>query len=78
MGTFYTANEDFKTYLLANGFTFHDREEPEVCYYTHHATGNQVKVDTNINLVTLLDQNGSLVDSSSSFTDNQIQKFLGN
>lgn len=78
MGKFYTANEEFKTYLLTLGFTFHDREEDKISYYTEHNSGKQVKVDNEKNLVTLLDQSGNVVDSSSSFTDNQIEKFLNN
>jgi len=76
MGKFYTANEEFTNYLLESGFTFHDREDESVKYYTEHTTGKQVKVDSNRNLVTLLDQYGRIEDESSSFTDNQIEKFL--
>lgn len=76
MGKFYTANEEFKNYLLELGFTFHNREEEDVNYFTEHNTGKQVKVDTKKNLVTLLDKYGKIESESSSFTDNQIIKFL--
>lgn len=75
MGTFYTANNNLKEYLLQNGCTFHDREDSKISYYTH-LSKNQVKVDTEKNLVTLLDETGREIDSSSSFTDNQIKNFL--
>lgn len=78
MGKFYRANEEFKAYLLTIGFTFHDREEETISYFTHHETGKQVKVNTEKGLVTLLDNYGHLVDESSSYTDNQIIKFLEN
>lgn len=79
MGTFYRADKELSNYLVTDlGFTFHDRNEPEVEYYTEHKTGKQVKIDTVKNLVTLLDNTGKVVDSSSSFTDNQILNFLNN
>ncbi len=76
MGKFYTANEDFKNYLLSLNFKFYTREDEDINYFTEHETGKQVKVNTKNNLVTLLDEYGIVVDEASSFTDNQIIKFL--
>jgi len=80
MGKFYTANQEFENYLLELGFTFHTRvekgETEEVKYYTEHTTGKQVKINFKSNLVTLLDKYGRTEDESSSYTDNQIIKFL--
>lgn len=78
MGKFYTANEELENYLVKSGLTFHDREENEVSYYTDHKTGNQVKIDKSTKLVSLLDNFGQLIDISTCFTDNQIDKFLAN
>lgn len=76
MGKFYRANDDLSNYLLTLGFTFHDREDEDLKYYTHHESGKQVKINVKTNLITLLDASGKLVDESSSYTDNQIIKFL--
>lgn len=76
MGRFYTANEELAAYLVELGLTFHNREETEVSYYTDHTSGKQVKIESDKKLVTLLDNQGITVDYSSSFTDNQIKKFL--
>jgi hypothetical protein len=78
MGKFYTATEELKNYLVEKGLTFHDRENPEVSYYTDHNTGNQIKVDIKNQIVSLLNNFGLLIDISSCFTDNQINKFLAN
>ena len=78
MGKFYRANKELGEYLVELGLTFHDREESDVKYYTDHTSGKQVKINTENRLVTFLDSQGEPVDYSSSFTDNQINKFLEN
>lgn len=76
MSKFYTANEDLGTFLIEElGFTFHDREE-SVKYYTEHNTGKQIKIDTEKNLISLMNKHGVTEEYSSSYTDNQIKKFL--
>ena len=77
MGKFYTANNELKDYLVGLGFPFHDRGEDDgILYYTEHTTGKQVKINNNVNLITLIDPYGRIEDESTSFTDNQIVKFL--
>jgi hypothetical protein len=78
MGKFYTANKELNDYLTELGLTFHDRGEVEVSYFTEHSSGKQVKVNHESNLVTFMDNAGIELDSSSCFTDNQIEKFLDN
>tara|TARA_R110000851_G_scaffold97156_4_gene210695 strand:+ start:37 stop:273 length:237 start_codon:yes stop_codon:yes gene_type:complete len=78
MGKFYTANEQLQNYLIESGLTFHDREDSLVSYFTDHRTGNQVKLNNSNKLVSLLNSFGQLIDISSCFTDNQINKFLAN
>ena len=92
MGKFYTANQELAIYLVKElNFKFHDREiyseeymknnfiKPlKVQYFTHHNTGKQIKIDTGKNLITLLNKNGYKVKESSSFTNNQLKKFLIN
>ena len=78
MGTFYTAGHtELANFLTSLGLTFHSREDDEnVMYFTNHANGKQVKVQKRSNLVSLLDERGETIESSSSFTDNQLVKFL--
>lgn len=80
MGKFYTANEELANYLTKLGLTHHCRvekeSEEEKKYFTDHSTGKQVKINKKDNLVSLLDNKGTIVDYSSSYTDNQIQAFL--
>lgn len=77
MGKFYTANEELSAYLTEElGLTFHNREEEEVKYFTDSNSGKQVKINIEENVVTLLDEKGSFVDESSSFTDGQLKRFL--
>lgn len=76
MGKFYTANEELTEYLVELGLTFHNREETEVMYFTDHSSGKQVRIEPTKKLVSLLDNQGIVVDYSSSYTDNQIKKFL--
>lgn len=76
MGKFYTANEELSAYLTEElGLTFHDREEPELKYFTAES-GKQVKLDIKNNIVTLLDDKGLYVDEASSYTDGQLVRFL--
>ena len=77
MGTFYTANNELKDYLIENNLTFHSREDGIVNYYTH-TSGKQIKINTKNNFITFLDKKGNLIDESSSFTNNQINSFLQN
>ena len=77
MSKFYRANTELKNYLTSGkGLTFHNREETSVNYFTDHNTGKQVRVNTSNNLISLLSPKGVVVESSSSFTNNQIDKFL--
>jgi len=78
MGKFYRANQELKDYLLGAGLTFHDIGETNLNYFTEPYSGKQVKIDTKSNLVSLIDAKGNTIDFSSSFTDNQIIKFLDN
>lgn len=75
MGTFYKANQELKDYLISIGFIFHDRSDADTQYFTH-PSGNQIKVETKNKFVTLLDNQGYVVEESTSFTDNQIEEFI--
>lgn len=79
MGTFYTAgHEGLENFLTSLGLTNHSRgvEDEKVMYFTNHENGKQVKVHKSTNLISLLDSRGDTLESSSSFTDNQLVKFL--
>jgi hypothetical protein len=76
MGKFYSANDELKNYLVEIGLEFHDRGESGVSYFTAPFSGKQVKINNEIKLVSFLDNTGIEIDSSSCFTDNQIEKFL--
>lgn len=76
MGKFYRANQEVKQLLKEEGLVFHDREEQGVSYFTDHRTGRQVLINQKRNYIKFLDNQGVLIDVSSSYTDNQIKDFL--
>ena len=76
MGKFYRANQDLNNFLLEQGLVFHDREERGINYFTDHNTGLQILVNSKRSYIKFLDNTGRLVGLSSSYTDNQIKKFL--
>jgi hypothetical protein len=73
MAKFFTAEKSFIDYITMMGFQFKETDT-EKKYYVNKK-GNQIKVDFNSKIITLIDRNGFTVDFSETFTNEQIDKF---
>ena len=73
MAKFFTANKSFINYITMLGFK---RKEvnSEKKYYVN-TKGNQIKIDYETGIITLLNKYGNSVDFSNTFTNEQIDKF---
>lgn len=70
---FFNTNNTFEEYLKSNGFQ-HRHVDSECKYYVNEK-GNQVKLNYEVGIITLLNKNGYVIDYSSTFTKTQIDKF---
>lgn len=73
MATFFSANKSFVDYLTILGFQFKETDS-EKKYYVN-PKGNQVKIDYETQIITLLNKYGHVVDFSNTFTNEQIDRF---
>jgi len=73
MAKFFEADKAFVDYITMMGFQFKETDT-EKKYYVNKK-GNQIKIDFNSKIITLLDKGGYVVDSSDTFTNEQIDKF---
>lgn len=72
----FITDRKFVNYIKQLGFQHHVAESDKK-YYTN-SLGNQIKIDYDNGIITLLNAKGNVVDYSSSFTDTQINKFAEN
>ena len=73
MAKFFTADKSFIDYITIIGFV-HREVDSEKKYYVN-SKGKQIKIDYSNGLITLMNKNGNTVDYSSTFTNEQIDKF---
>ena len=73
MAKFFTANKSFVNYITMLGFK-HKEVNSEKKYYVN-TKGNQIKIDYETGIITLLNKYGNSVDFSNTFTNEQIDKF---
>lgn len=73
MTKFFTANKAFVNYITMLQFE-HKEVKSEKKYYVN-TKGNQIKIDYQTGIITLLNKYGNSVDSSNTFTNIQIAKF---
>lgn len=70
---FYNANKKLETDLVSMGFKL-QKTDTEANYFTNKK-GNQIKVDSEYNRITLLNNKGFVVDFGTTFTKLQLDKF---
>lgn len=73
MAKFFSADKSFVDYITMTGFQFKETDSEKKYYVNKH--GKQIRIDFNSKLITLLDKKGYVVDFSSTFTNEQIDKF---
>lgn len=73
MAKFFTADKSFIDYITILGFV-HREVDSEKKYYVN-SKGKQIKIDYSNGLITLMNKNGNTIDYSSTFTNEQIDKF---
>ena len=73
MAKFFSANKSFVDYITMLGFKNREADSEER-YYVNEK-GNQIKIHYQTGLITLLNNTGHIVDFSSTFTNEQIDKF---
>lgn len=73
MTKFFSANKSFVDYITMLGFK-HTEVDSQKKYYVNEK-GNQIKIDYETGIITLLNKNGYSVDFSNTFTNEQIDKF---
>lgn len=73
MSKFFKVNKSFEEYLKANGFK-HRNVDSDSKYFSNDK-GNQVKINFETGIITLLNSKGYVVDYSSTYSNKQIDKF---
>ena len=73
MAKFFTADKSFIDYITILGFV-HREVDSEKKYYVN-SKGKQIKINYSKGLITLMNKNGNTIDYSSTFTNEQIDKF---
>ena len=62
----YRANQEFKDFILSEGYTQHARKTTRLTYFTH-SSGTQIRVDNVLRLIATLDPNGNVITESKTF-----------
>ena len=73
MAVTFKVGKSFIDFISINGFE-QKQVDSEKHYYVN-SKGNQIKIDNEKSIITLLNKYGNVVDSSSTFNNEQIEKF---
>lgn len=73
MSKFFKANKSFEDYIKAIGFQ-HVNVDSDNKYFTNDK-GNQIKIDSETGIISLLNNKGYVVDYSSTYSNKQIDNF---
>lgn len=73
MAKFFQADKSFIDYITMMGFQFKETDSDKK-YYVNDK-GNQIRVDLESKLITLLDNKGYVVSYSSQYSNEEIDKF---
>lgn len=74
MSKIFSVNKSFVDYITMMGFEFKETDS-EKKYYVNK-NGNQIRIDYNNNLITLLNKFGNVVESAGAFSSESIDKFI--
>ncbi len=74
MAKFFQANKSFVDYITMMGFQLKENDSDKKYYINEK--GNQIRIDFQTNLITLLDSKGYVISYSTQYSNEEINKFL--
>ena len=74
MSVKFKADKSFQDYILMIGFIKRPTKSDSKEYYSNKE-GNQIKINTSLNTISLMDNKGNTLKSSKEFTSEEIDNF---